>query len=351
MHVPRRATSTRTHLVTGGAGFVGSSLVGRLLARGDRVVVLDDLSTGRLDGLPLDDARLEFVHGSVLDAPLVASLAARVDQVFHLAAVVGLAEIERRPGATARVSIEGTEAVVAAVGASPRVRGVLFTSSSEVYRDGPFSEDRAIQLEPDDGRGGYAWAKWLAEERVAMLAEPRTEGSDPRTTRRVVIARLFNTVGPRQASAQGLVLARWRAELATGRPLTLFGDGRQTRCFAHVDDVCCVLERLALGPAAARAGEAILVNVGWDQPVSVLEAARRVAGLVGRAGGGVAIERRPFAAVYGERFRDPRHRRPDLRRLRALLGGELRFRDFDAIVRDVFAGASSSPVASDRSTV
>ena len=315
------SVSQTTSLVTGGAGFVGSHLVERLLDAGHRVLVLDDLSTGRRSNLPQHGSSCRLVVGSILDGALVRGLVRDgwdgqgVDHVFHLAAVVGLAEIDRRPGATRRVSVRGTQNVVRAIEDDDRVRSVLFTSSSEVYGEGPYGEADLVRPVPEDGRGRYAHSKWVAERIVARAARPSL---------RRVIARLFNTVGPRQRGDQGLVLARWRDQLATGEPLTVYGDGCQTRCFAPVDRVVDALLQLACEPMAGQApGDAVVVNVGSDRPISIGELARRALRVAGRDGG--AIRHAPFAAAFagGQALVDRRHRRPDLTRLRSMTGSSL----------------------------
>ena len=291
------------------------------MSGGHRVVVLDDLSAGRRANLDRVHDAVDLVVGSVLDRSLVHDLVGWADHVFHLASLVGLEQLRRRPGATRTVSLQGTKNVVdGAVARTAPLTSLLFTSSSEVYGTGPFVETRALRVPVEDGRGRYAHAKWMAERAVC-----RALRQAPGAVGRVIIARLFNTVGPRQRADQGLVLARWRDQLSSGQPVTVYGDGRQTRCFAHVDDVVERLVRLVFEPLrfdriAHPDAHALTVNVGHDRPVQIGDLARQ---LVERAGGDpqTGVRHVPFERAFaGLAFRDPRDRRPDLGRLRALLG-------------------------------
>ena len=295
-------------LVTGGAGFIGSHLADRLLADGHHVVAVDDLSTGALDNLR--DARrhrrFRFVRGSILDARLAARLVARADAVAHLAAAVGVMLVVESPVRTIETNIRGTEVVLEA--AAKRKVPVLLASTSEVYGKGskvPFSEgDDAVLGPPDHGRWAYAASK-LVDEFLA-LAYWRERGLP------VAIARLFNTVGPRQTGRYGMVLPRFVGQALAGGPITVFGDGRQTRCFAHVEDVTRALVDL-LGSSRAR-GTA--VNVGSDREISIGDLARLVRQRVNPA---ATIRKVPYRRAYGEGFEDLRRRVPDLRRIRKLI--------------------------------
>jgi UDP-glucose 4-epimerase len=306
---PRAARTARHTLVTGGAGFIGSHLVERLLEGGDRVTVIDDLSTGRRANLERarDDPRLELVVGSVLDRRLVAERVGRVDRVVHLAAAVGVRLVVERPAAALRTNLRGTEVVLRA--AARRGIPALFASSSEVYGTcgtPPFVEDTPLHLPATrEGRAGYAHAKATGE--CLALALHRERGAH------TVVARLFNSTGPRQRSRWGMVLPTFVRQALDGEPLTVHGDGSQTRCFAHVRDTVEALVRLLGAPAAS----GLVVNVGSDRETRVDELARLVVRETGSTAGIVHV---PHESVYGPGFEDPPRRVPDLTRLEELTG-------------------------------
>jgi UDP-glucose 4-epimerase len=296
-------------LVTGGAGFIGSHLVERLLARGDAALVLDDLSSGTLENLAAVQGHpaLEVHVGSALDEPRVAALVARADAVVHLAAAVGVQRVVDQTAQTLETNLGCTRTVL---GAAARARTrVLLASSSEVYGPSPrvpAREDDPVSLGATSvARWSYACAKaldeWLG---LAVHREQRVP---------VTIARLFNTVGPRQTGAFGMVLPRFVHSAVRGEPLVVHGDGQQTRCFAHVADVAEALLRL-LGCAQAAGA---VVNVGATEEVPVADLAARVCA---EAGSGSRVVFAPYAEVFGEGFEDPRRRVPDVSRLRALTG-------------------------------
>ncbi|MEW6744743.1 MAG: NAD-dependent epimerase/dehydratase family protein, partial [Planctomycetota bacterium] len=281
-------------LVTGGLGFIGSHLVELLLARGHVVTALDDLSAGSPANLRSADGcpRLRTVIGSVLDADLVARVASGCDQIFHLASIVGVRRVLECPEAVERVCIEGTIHVLdAARRAGARV---LVASSSEVYgrpKRFPVSETDPILF--DVGAGGrwvYAHAK-VQSEVLALKAHLRQGLS-------TVIARLFNTVGPRQSSRYGMVLPRFVQQACANEPLTVYGDGSQTRCFIDVRDVVLCLVKLAGDPAAS--GE--VFNVGGTQEISIRELARTVAAM---GGSRPPIPRRQGSCRLGRRAAGP----------------------------------------------
>ena len=307
-------------LVTGGAGFIGSHLCDRLLKSGHSVTALDDLSTGSLDNLrdARAHARFKFVRGSVLDLGLTQRLVDRSHAVVHLAAAVGVLLVVNSPVRTIETNIRGTEVILEA--AARRKVPVLLASTSEVYGKGvrvPFSEDDDTLLgPPDHGRWAYAASK-LVDEFLA-LAYWRERGLP------VVIARLFNTVGPRQTGRYGMVVPRLVTQALAGGPLTVFGDGRQTRSFAHVDDVTRALEKLLV----ARRARGRSVNVGSDEELSIGALARLVQRRVNPK---AAITRVPYRRVYGEGFEDLRRRVPDLSRIRSLIGWKPRHRIEDII--------------------
>ena len=306
-------------LITGGAGLIGSALCERALDSGARVCVLDNLSTGRPDNLPQDPA-LELVVGDVCDDARIAALVRACDSVAHLAAGVGVPLILERPTAALRQSLLGTEIVLRHAAAARKP--VFFASTSEVYGDGG---ERALHEEdpvgfgaPDATRFSYAAGKAAGEALAFAYAH---EYRLP-----VTVGRFFNVTGPRQSEACGAVVSRLVDQAAAGGPLTVHGDGEQTRCFLDAYDAAEYVWRLMCleQPAGGR-----LVNVGCSHPRSILSVARRIRAVVDPA---LRIEHVPAAAAYGAGFAPIRHRRPDLTRLRELTGYEPRV-SFDATLR------------------
>lgn len=304
---------TRT-LITGGAGFIGSHLAESLLAAGHGVVVLDDFSTGRRENIEhlLSNPAFELVTDSVESDRTVNQIVASCDRVYHLAAAVGVQLIIDQPVRTIRTCIRGTEVVLEA--AHRFGRPVLITSSSEVYGKGmrvPFSEDDDIVMGPTrHARWCYAYAKGIDE--FLGLAYHKQFGLP------VTIVRLFNTVGPRQVGMYGMVLPRFVEAAKRGEPLTVYGDGSQTRCFCHVSDVVDAIVRLMATPKAA--GQ--VFNLGGTEEISIHELARRVIELTGSTS---AIRHVPYEQAYGEKFDDLPRRVPDLARIRETIGFEPRF--------------------------
>ncbi|HED65235.1 MAG TPA: NAD-dependent epimerase/dehydratase family protein [Planctomycetes bacterium] len=293
-------------LITGGAGFLGSHLTDALVARGDEVTVLDDLSTGRARNLS-PAAGLAFVEGSVLDRDLVERLTARADCAVHLAAKVGVRLILDSPRETIETNVEGTRHVLDAC--ARHGKRVLLASSSEVYglsEELPFREDapvlRGATSEP---RWCYASSKELGE-RLA-LAYARESGLDVR------IARFFNVVGPRQRGRYGMVLPNFVRQALSGEPITVFGDGTQTRSFLHVADWVRAVSSLLEVPAAR--GE--VVNVGSPREVAIERVGRLVRE---RLASSSPIVHMPYREVYGIRTPDLVRRVPDTAKLEALTG-------------------------------
>ena len=321
--MPEVAHPTRRYLVTGGAGFIGSHLTERLLAAGHSVTILDDLSTGRATNLAAVRGRpgVQIVRGSVEDEATVGTLMSQCDAVFHLAAAVGVQLIVDQPVRTLRSIIHGTEVVLEA--ANRFGRPVLITSSSEVYGKGarvPFSEDDDVVMGPTKHtRWCYAYAKGIDE--FLGLAYHKQFGLP------VTIVRLFNTVGPRQMGQYGMVLPRFAAWAVAGRPVQVYGDGTQTRCFCHVGDVVGALVALMQTPTAA--GQ--VFNVGGDEEITMLDLARRV---IRAAGTDSRIEMVSYEKAYGQAFDDLRRRVPLLDRVRAAIGFAPAF-SLDQIVRAV----------------
>jgi UDP-glucose 4-epimerase len=296
-------------LITGGAGFIGSHLAERLLGQGDRVTVLDDLSTGRAENV----ARLgthsgfQFVRGSVEEESTVNLLMSQCDAVFHLASAVGVQLIVDEPVRTIRTTIHGTEVVLEA--AHRFGRPVLITSSSEVYGKGarvPFAEDDDVVMGPTrHTRWCYAYSKAIDE--FLGLAYHKQYGLP------VVIVRLFNTVGPRQVGQYGMVLPRFVEAALAGRALQVYGDGEQTRCFCHVSDVVGALVKLMATPAAVGS----VFNLGSDQEVSINALAKKVIELSGSKS---QVEHITYQQAYGQPFDDMVRRVPCLTRVKETIG-------------------------------
>lgn len=296
-------------LVTGAAGFIGSHLVDRLLGSEHTVVGLDDLSTGDPENLAHLAGRGDFVlHvGDAREPTVVDPLMADTDAVVHLAAAVGVRLIVERPVRTIETNVRATEVVLAA--AARHGTKTLLASTSEVYGKSNrprFAEDDDVWLgSTTRSRWSYACSKGLGE--WLALAHHAESGLP------VVVARLFNTVGPRQSDRHGMVLPTFVAQARAGRPLTVYGDGRQVRCFAHVRDTVEALARLLDRDAAV--GE--VVNVGNDEEVTIIELAELVRE---RSGSASPIALVPYAEAFGPGFEDMQRRVPDLRKLERLTG-------------------------------
>ena len=322
------------YLITGGAGFIGSHLSELLLAAGHTVTVLDDFSTGRIENIqhlldhPERRDRFKLIRGSVEDEQTTGLAVSAADGVFHLAAAVGVQLIADEPVHTIRTIIRGTEVVLEA--ANRWRKPVLITSSSEVYGKGtrvPFSEDDDIAIGPTvHARWCYAYAKGIDE--FLTLAYGRQFGL------KGVVVRLFNTVGPRQVGMYGMVLPRFVDRALANEPLLVTGDGSQTRCFCHVEDVVRALIALLNEPSAA--GQ--VFNVGSDEEVSIRGLAERV---VAAAQSDSEIRAIDYESVYGQQFEDVPRRVPDLSRIRAAVGWERRH-DLDAIIAAVLSDRRKS---------
>ncbi len=312
-------------LVTGGAGFIGSHLSRALLDRGHRVLVLDDLSTGTMDNLEDLTGREGFDYriGSVIDVPLVTEMVDRCDVTVHLAAAVGVRLIVEKPVHTIETNIRGTEVVLGA--AAKKQKRVLVASTSEVYgksRDVPFEEGADITLgSTQHSRWAYACSKALDE--WLALAYWRERGVP------VVICRFFNTVGPGQKGRYGMVLPNFVSQALSGRPITVFGTGEQSRCFGHVKDTVEAVIRLLDTPAAI--GE--VFNIGTDEEVTITHLAELVRDAAGSTSEIVNV---PYAEAYAEGFEDMLRRVPSVAKLEAAIGFRPRT-PLTAIIDDVVA--------------
>lgn len=295
-------------LVTGGAGFIGSHLVEALLDRGDTVFVIDDLSTGNLVNLDAcrSKERLHLEIATVEETPVLAPWMHQVDMVFHLAAAVGVRLVMEHRVRTLRTNLHATETVLAH--ASFAGTPFFLASTSEVYGTSdavPFAEDQPLQLSsPDAGRWGYAASKAMCE--FIALAYGKEQHVP------VVIGRLFNTAGPRQTAAYGMVLPTFVHQALQGEPITVFGDGKQTRSFAHVADVVQAILTLMETPEAS--GE--IFNIGNNAEISIGALAHRVKELTGSASELIFL---PYDQVYRD-FEDMRRRVPDLRKIQKTIG-------------------------------
>lgn len=312
-------------LVTGGAGFIGSHLTEALLARDCRVTLLDDLSTGSWRNIAHlhDNKNLRVLKASALEPDVLDREVPAHDLVYHLASAVGVKLIIDQPVKTVETIFRAAETVLGAC--SRYRRPVLLTSSSEVYgklKEVPFREDADVVMGPTEKRRwAYACAKALDEFlALAHFHETRLP---------VFIVRLFNTVGPRQVSQYGMVLPNFVEQALEGRPLTVYGDGTQQRCFCSVFDAVDALIRL---PQQARAAGQV-VNVGSQEETSILDLAKRVIKLTGSKS---EIRLVPYEQAYGPGFDDMARRVPDLTRARDLMGWTPQ-RGLDEIIRDVIA--------------
>ena len=298
-----------TWLVTGAAGFIGSHLVDALLVRGNRVLGLDNLSTGRLQNIEhqLDHPRFHFARASLSDEIVLDRLASEANIIVHLAAAVGVELIVERPTYTIETNVMGTEAVLRT---ALRYRSrVLLASTSEVYGKGsriPFGEEDDIVLGPTSkSRWGYSASKMIDE--FLGLAYYREHGLE------VVPFRLFNTAGPRQTGRYGMVIPRFVGQALRGEPITIFGDGTQRRCFCDVDDAVRAIVGLAEHPHTP--GRTF--NVGGHEEVTIRELAERVKALVCSPS---EITYVPYTEAYAPGFEDMERRVPNTERINALLG-------------------------------
>lgn len=319
-------------LVTGGAGFIGSHLVEALLRRGDEVLVVDDESTGRYENLAAvhDHPGFSFLHASIGNRDLIARVVAGVQEIYHLAAAVGVALIARKPIETIERNIYPTQLLLDAAReriAQGEPLKVFLASTSEVYGKNP----KATWQEDDDlvfgsttrARWSYGASKAI-DEFLALACWRQSRVP-------VVIGRFFNVVGPRQTGAYGMVLPRFVQSAQAGEALVVHDDGRQVRCFAHVSDVVRAVLALMSQPKAV----GTVFNIGSDQPVSILELARRVVAL---AGSDSPITFQSYTAAYDADFEDVRRRVPDLTRLKQTVDFHPHY-DLDGIIRELISPA------------
>ena len=312
-------------LITGGAGFIGSHLAEHLIRAGDSVAVLDNLSTGSFQNIAhlVGNPRFRCFVGPLEDAGLLAEGVRDCDVVYHLAAAVGVELIVHDPVRTIETNISGTVALLRlAVRYGKRV---LLTSTSEVYGKAakmPFSEEDDVIYGPTS-RPRWAYAVSKAVDEFLLRAYVKSQGLQ------AIVVRLFNTVGPRQVGHYGMVIPRFVEQAMRGGPLTVYGDGSQTRCFSHVLDIVPALHRLMQLPQLR--GE--VVNLGSPERVTIRELAERVRQ---KANPGAAIQYVPYEIAFGPGFEDMRDREPDLRRAMDLIGFKPQFR-LDQILEDIIS--------------
>jgi len=308
-------------LITGGAGFIGSHLAENLVEKGKEVFVIDDLSTGRLENIKHLKERKNFhyIIDSVLNRDILKKLIDECDQVYHLAAAVGVDLILRQPLKSLITNVEGTKLVLEY--ASQKRKKVLIASTSEVYgksKKVPFQEDDdRVVGSSDKARWGYACSKALDEFlALAYFREKKLP---------VIIVRIFNTVGPRQTGRYGMVVPRFVRQALTGKALTIYGDGKQSRCFAYVDDVVEGMVQLMGEPGAI--GQ--IFNIGSDEEISIEDLAKKIKKLTGSQSRLIYL---PYKEVYNEGFEDIRRRVPDLTKISRIIGYKPKY-DLKAILQ------------------
>jgi UDP-glucose 4-epimerase len=298
-------------LITGGAGFVGSHLAEALLARGDEVYVLDDLSTGSIDniGQLKSHPKFHYTIDTVTNEPLLAEMIDRCDTVVHLAAAVGVKLIVESPVRTIETNVHGTEVVLKV--ANKKKKLVLIASTSEVYGKSakvPFSEEDDLVLGPTSKhRWAYACSKMIDEFLALAYWKERKLP--------VIVVRLFNTVGPRQTGQYGMVVPNFVRQALAGEPITVFGDGTQSRSFTYVGDVVRAMVALINEPRAV--GQ--VFNIGNGKEISMQALAVRIKELTGSRSEIVFI---PYDQAYEAGFEDMPRRVPDIAKIRALIGYE-----------------------------
>ena len=317
-------------LITGGSGFIGSHLSDLYLSRGDEVSIIDDLSTGSIDNIAhlKSNPRFHYTIDTVQNVPLVTELADACDIIIHLAAAVGVKLIVESPVRTIETNVRGTEILLSV--ANKKKKRILVASTSEVYglsTDVPFREDGNLVMgATTKGRWSYACSKAIDE--FLALAYWR-EKKLPTT-----VVRLFNTVGPRQTGQYGMVIPTFVKQALSGRPITVYGSGEQTRCFGYVGDVVKALVALMDHPDAI----GNVYNIGSSEEISINALAQRVREL---ANSESEIQHIPYGEAYEEGFEDMPRRVPDTTKVHKLVGFRAETR-LDEILKEVIAYYSSS---------
>lgn len=320
-----------TALITGGAGFVGSHLAESLLARGDEVYVIDDLSTGSIRNIAhlKTNPRFHYVVDTMMHEAVLAELVDSSDTIYHLAAAVGVFLVVESPVYTIENTVRGTELILK--WANKKKKKVIVTSTSEVYGKRthvPFSETDDLVIGPSSvGRWSYACSKLLDE--FLALAHHR-EHKLP-----VVVARLFNTVGPRQTGRYGMVIPRFVSQALEGKPLTVFGNGQQSRCFTHVNDAVHALIGLMDHPDTA--GQ--IYNIGNPQEVSMEQLAKQI---IAKTASASTLQFVPYSEAYSEGFEDMPRRVPDISKIAKTIGYQPKI-NLDEILHSVIEFTRNTP--------
>jgi UDP-glucose 4-epimerase len=311
------------YLVTGGAGFIGSHLVEQLIARGDQVVVLDDLSTGTPKNLATVESKVIFHKGNILDRSIIEKLVAECDYVVHLAAALGVFNIVNEPLESLKTNLQGSEIVLEAC--DKYRKPVLIASTSEIYGKNdkvPLNEeDDRIIGHPLKSRWSYSEAK-AVDESLAYFYY--LENKLP-----IRIVRFFNTVGPRQVGHYGMVVPRFVSAALINEPLSVYGSGDQIRCFCHVADA--VKGLLLVMDSDKALGQ--VFNVGNNAQISIMELAKKVIEINGSKS---IIEKIAYEKAYPEGFEDMQRRVPDISKIKQVLGWEPKI-NLDQIIRDIAA--------------
>ena len=311
------------YLITGGAGFIGSHLAEKLMARGDQVVVFDNLSTGSAMNLSTISEKITFQVGDILDKSVIDKLVSESDFVVHLAAALGVFNIVNKPLESLRTNLQGSEVVLEAC--DKYRKPVLIASTSEIYGKNdkvPLNEeDDRIIGHPLKSRWSYSEAK-AVDESLAYFYY--LENKLP-----VRIVRFFNTVGPRQVGHYGMVVPRFVSAALRNEPLPVYGSGDQIRCFCHVDDAVRAL--LLVMDSEKAVGE--VFNVGNDQQITIMELAKKVIELTGSTS---SIEKIAYEKAYPEGFEDMQRRVPDISKIRQVLGWTPEI-NLDQIIKDIAA--------------
>ena len=311
------------YLVTGGAGFIGSHLVERLIARSDQVVILDDLSTGTPKNLATVEGRVTFYNGNILDRSIIEKLVAECDYVVHLAAALGVFNIVNKPLESLKTNLQGSEMVLEAC--DKYRKPILIASTSEIYGKNdkvPLNEedDRVIG-HPLKSRWSYSEAK-AVDESLAYFYY--LENKLP-----VRIVRFFNTVGPRQVGHYGMVVPRFVSAALANKSLSVYGSGDQIRCFCHVDDAVRAL--LLVMDSDKAIGQ--VFNVGNNQQISIMELAKKVIEITNSSS---KIERIAYKDAYPDGFEDMQRRVPDISKIKQVLGWTPKI-NLDQIIKDIAA--------------
>lgn len=310
-------------LITGGAGFIGSHLAEALVKKGNQVIVLDNLTTGRIENIAHLEGRADFklVIGSILDTGLVDKLVSESDIIYHLAAVVGVELIVKDPLNSLTTNIKGSEIVLEM--ACRYHKKILITSTSEIYGknvNGPLKEeDDRVLGSPLKSRWSYSTAKAVDEMLAYIYWKERGVPS--------IIVRLFNTVGPRQTGSYGMVIPRFVTQALRNDPVTIFGNGKQTRCFLHVKDVVDALMKLVTEKQAV----GNVYNIGSQEEISIAGLANKIIEITQSRS---EIRYIPYDKAYEEGFEDMQRRLPDTTKLNSLIGFKPTV-DLSGIIKDV----------------